>query len=253
MGITHRSWAAVLLIVCFAASCVTIQEERIKRMEDMRRLGEAHYREGNYTAALRALLEAKKNYPDDPQLQNDLGLTYMGKEKYELAVDRFKKAITLKPDYSHAKNNLGTAYLAQKKWDLAIPYFKEAAEDLTYETPHFPLSNLGWAYYNKKDYNLSKQYYQKALKHSPKFTKALLGLARTYKETGRIPEAISTVKKAIGYDPQLPHLYFDLGDLYTLSRDYEKALQAYSRVVTLVPDSPLAVEAEKQIVKLKRR
>ena len=219
----------------------------------MRRLGEAHYRERNYTAALKALLEAEKIYPNDPQLQNDLGLTYMGKEENGLAVDSFKKAIALKPDFSHAKNNLGTAYLAQKKWDLAIPYFKEVAEDLTYETPHFPLSNLGWAYYNKKDYRLAEQYYLKALKSQPRFILALRGLALTYKETGRISEAISTTEKGIGYAPQIPQLYFDLGELYTVSRKYDKALDAYTKVVTLVPDSPLSEKAEKKMAILRRK
>ena len=219
----------------------------------MRRLGEAHYRERNYTAALKALLVAEKIYPDDPQLQNDLGLTYMEKEKYDLAVNSFKKAIALKSDYSHAKNNLGKAYNDQEKWDSAIPLFKEVSEDLTYETPHYPLSSLGWAFYNKKAYSLAEQNYLKALKYNPRFIIALRGLALTYKATGRIPKAVSTLEKAIGITPQIPQLHFDLGDLYIQSRNYAKARTAYKQVIALVPDSPLAAKAENQLMKLKRR
>ena len=255
MKITRRIWA-VAVIIFISASCVTTQEEKIKRIEEMKtkqRLGEAYLIERNYTQALKVFRDAEKLYPDDPQLQNDLGLTYIGKERYELAVGHFKKAIALKPDYSQAKNNIGKAYNDKKKWDMAIPYFKEAAEDLTYETPHFPLSNLGWAYYNKKDYRLAEQYYLKALRSQPRFVLALRGLALTYRETGRIPKAISTTEKAIGFAPPIPQLYFDLGELYTLSRDYEKALDAYGKVIELAPGSPLSEKAEKKISKLGRK
>ena len=53
---------------------------------------------GNYTAALGELLKAERLNPDDPILHNDLGLAYMAKEKIDLAVVHFEKAVQLKPD-----------------------------------------------------------------------------------------------------------------------------------------------------------
>jgi tetratricopeptide (TPR) repeat protein len=91
----------------------------------------------------------------------------------------------------------------------------------------------------------------KALKSHPRFVLALRGLALTFKETGRISKAISTTEKAIGFAPQVPQLYFDLGELYMLFPDYEKALDAYEKVRDLAPGSPLSEKAEKKISKLK--
>ena len=126
--------------------------------------------QGNYTAALKELMAAEQLTPDDPYLQNDLGLIYMVKDRLDLAIEHFKKALALKPDYAPAMNNLGTVYLAQQNWDAAIVCFKAITGDLLYVTPHFPLSNLGLAYYNQKKYDLSAKYYQEALKAGTAFS-----------------------------------------------------------------------------------
>ena len=238
---------ASMFLVFFLVSCGANLEVRKNQEEALRNLGEAYIREGDYTAALREFLKAEKIYAKDPYLQNDLGLTYMAKERIDLAIHHFKKAVEIKPDYTPAKNNMGTAYLAQKKWDDAIACFKEITGDLLYATPHYPLSNLGWAYYNKKEYNLAEKYYQDTLKIEPEFAIALRGLGKTYIAMGRIPEAVAILEKAARNSPRFAELYFDLASAYTLSRKYKKALDAYSKVIELAPDSPLAVKAQKQI------
>ncbi len=115
--------------------------------------------------------------PEDPFLQNDLGLVYMAKNSLENAENHFKKAIDIKPDYAPAKNtNLGVVYLAQEKWAIAV--FKELTGDLLYATPHYPLTNLGWAYYNKQQYEIEK-YYREAIGYDANYSPALRGLGRT--------------------------------------------------------------------------
>ena len=240
-------WTASIFLVFFLVSCAANLELRKRQEEALRNFGEAYIREGDYTKALRKLLEAEKLYSKDPHLQYDLGLVYMAKERNDLAIHHFKKAVEIKPDYTPAKNSLGTAYLAQKKWDDAIACFKEITGDLLYVTPHYPLSNLGWAYYNKKEYNLAEKYYKDALKIEPRFAIALSGLGKTYIATGRISEAIAVLEKAVKNSPGSAELYLDLADAYRLSREYKKALNAYKKVIELAPDSPLAVDAQKEI------
>jgi Tfp pilus assembly protein PilF len=225
-------------------------EVRRKKAEDAKRLGEAYYMQGSYSKALKALLEAEKLNPDDAELHNDLGLTYRAKEKHNLAITHFKKALAIDPKNGRVKNNLGTAYLDLQKWDLAIPIFEDLLEDLTYITPQYPLFSLGWSYHNKKEYQLAERYFRKALIHDPKFIKARRGLGLTYKESGRMPEAIFIFEKAIKLSPQVPHLYYDLGELYALTGEYQKAREAYRTVMKLVPNSPLAAEAEMIVPKI---
>ena len=248
---TNRLIYVVLVSIFFLVSCTANLELRKNQEEALRNLGEAYMGQGDYTAALREFLKAEKLYSKDPYLQNDLGLAYMAKEKVDLAINHFKKAVEIKPDYTPAKNNMGTAYLAQKKWDDAIACFKEITGDLLYATPHYPLSNLGWAYYNKKEYNLAEKYYKDALKIEPRFAIALSGLGKTYIATGRISEAIAALEKAVKNSPNSAELYLDLADAYRLSREYKKALDAYSKVIELAPDSPLAARAQKEMARIK--
>lgn len=244
-------WTAFVFVAIFTVSCTANLEVRKKQEVATRNLGEAFLRKGDYTSALREFLKAEKFYPNDPYLQNDLGLTYMGKKKLDLAVQHFKKAIKIKPDYAPAKNNLGTAYLNKKEWDTAILYFKEVSNNLLYTTPHYPLSNLGWAYYNKKEYALAEKYYLNALKLEPKFINALLGLGQTYIAMGRISEAVLTLQKAVNLYPRFSQAYFELAKAYTLSRDYNKALAAYKKIVEIAPGSPIAQEAVREAKRIR--
>jgi len=247
---TNRFIYVALVSIFFLVSCAANLEIRKNQEEALRNFGEAYIREGDYTKALGKLLEAEKLYAEDQHLQYDLGLVYMAKKRFDLAIHHFKKAVEIKPDYTPAKNSLGAAYLAQKKWDDAISCFKEITGDLLYVTPYYPLSNLGWAYYNKKEYDLAEKYYKDALKIEPRFAIALSGLGKTYIATGRIPEAITALEKAVKYSPNTAELYLDLADAYRLSREYKKAIDAYSKVIKLAPDSPLAVNAQKEIINL---
>jgi len=249
----HRlCWTVIVMMVFCVVSCATtdIKVEK-KREEALRNLGEAYYRQGDYTSALKQFLEAEELYPDDPFLQNDLGLTYKAKKRLDLAVKHFNRALEIKPDYAPAKNNLGAVYLEKKEWDTAIKYFKEVTENMLYATPQLALANLGWAYYNKKEYGLSETYYRKALDIDPKYINALRGLGLTYIAMGKIDEGVEVLERAVKNYPKFALLYDDLAKAYMLSYDYEKALDAYQKVIELAPGSAMAMEAEKAVHKIK--
>ncbi|MCP4688189.1 MAG: tetratricopeptide repeat protein, partial [Desulfobacterales bacterium] len=154
-----------------------------------------------YSLALKELIKAEKIYSDDHILQNDLGIAYMGKERIDLAIPCFKRAIELKPDFAVAKNNLGTAYIAHEEWDLAIEVLESIFEDLFYATPHYPHANMGWAYFNKRDFPEAEKHYLQALEIEPNFSVALRGLGRTYMRQGKNEEAVKTLGKAVKLSP----------------------------------------------------
>ncbi len=242
-----------MIMALYVVSCATANMKVQKQQgEALRNLGEEYYKQGDYTSALKELLKAEALYPDDAFLQNDLGLTYKAKKRLDLAAKHFKKALEIKPDYAPAKNNLGTVYLDKKEWDTAIKYFKEVSENMLYATPHLAMANLGWAYYNKKQYTLSETYYLKALDLDPKFINAQRGLGLTYIALGRIDEAVKILERAVKDYPKVALLYDDLAKVYVLSHDYDKALDAYHKVIEIAPDSAMAREAEKAAQRIKR-
>ena len=68
---------ALFFIVLFLISCASQNVNSIKDIEiaiATQRLGEEQYNSGQYTNALKSLLEAQKIIPNDPELNNSLGL-----------------------------------------------------------------------------------------------------------------------------------------------------------------------------------
>jgi tetratricopeptide (TPR) repeat protein len=176
----------------------------------------------------------------------------MAKDRLDIAIKHFKKAVKLKPDYAPAKNNLGAAYFDKKEWDLAIACFKEIVDDIFYATPHYPLTNLGWAYYNKQEYEVAEKYYSDALKLEPNFIIALRGLGRIYMAMERAADAVAILEKAVKNYPRSAESYFYLAKAYSLSGEYKKAVSAYNKVIELAPDSAIAREAEKEVEKISK-
>lgn len=228
-------------------SCASHIAKKKEKAATLRNLGEACLAEGKPTLALKTLLRSEKIYSKDPFLHNNLGQAYLAKGSFDLAIKHFTRAIELNPDYIPAKNNLGIAYLAKGDWDTSIKHFKEAADNILYATPAFPLCNIGWAYFNKKEYNMAEKYYRKVLAFEPDFTKALWGLGRTYVELNRASDAIYYFDKAIALSPASPLLYLDLANACELAGDTDRALITYKKVIQINPVSPAAQIAKTKI------
>jgi Tfp pilus assembly protein PilF len=247
------------LLIFLLAACATDMRIQKRKVEDKRNIAGAFIGQKNYTEALRELLEAEKLYSDDPYLQHDLGFVYMEKEKPDLAIQHFKRALALKSDYSDARNNLGVAYIKNEQWDEAIACFKELSENLLYTTPQNPLVNMGLAYYHKKDFAQSEKYYKKALglyddglNKDAAYINALHGLGLNGMAMGQSREAVAMLEKAVQSAPRVAVLFFDLGRAYTMAQEYPKAVKAYHKVIELIPDRPLAREAAKAAEEIKR-
>ncbi len=241
------------LIIIMISSCggpSARHEQPRKNAEGSMKIGHAYLMQGDYTSALRNLLKAEKTITNDPFLEDDLGLVFMAKKRFDLAEKHFKKAIRLKPDYIPARNNLGASYMKQKKWDQAIACFKEISGNLLYATPHYPLSNMGWAYMEKKNYPLAKKNFIKAIKLSPDFVQAIHGLATLFIRTGQGYSAVDLLTGKIKRNPGAVILHTDIAKAYEMVHRFLDAKKSWKTVIKLAPDSELAKEAKTHIAKL---
>jgi type IV pilus assembly protein PilF len=246
-----------LSIGCFVgmlvlAACATTSSEHIrKEAEAYRRVGEAYLQQGDFKAAMKELQKAEAKYPDDYELQYDLGLTYYRLEIYDEAIGHYQKSIALKENYGPALNGLGNAYSGKKDWDKAIYYYNKVLGDILYGTPQFALNGMGYAYYYKGDLEQSEKYFLQALEIKPEFVQALQGLAQTYIAMGRIPQGVEKLEKAAHLAPDVPLLHFQLAEAYQRALEFRKAYDQYNKVIELAPESPLADQAKQKAREVK--
>jgi len=248
----NRAIAVFILASLLLSACATTgtdkSEKNRKIAQAYKKEGDVYQRQGNYTLALTKLLDAEKRLPNDPKIQNSLGLAYMGKRKYEMAVTSFKKALRLDPKYTEAANNLGAAYLRQEKWDTAIEQFQQVLKNLIYPTPHFALANIGWAYLGKQDFAKAQTYFRKALDEKPGFITAIHGLAQIYLRTGQTDRATAYLHRSLHKTPDAAVLHADLAQAYEKKGQTKQAIKTWQLVLRLAPEtSSLARTAQDRL------
>jgi len=250
---TYCLMFAFLFLISCASKNVTTQKKNEIAFATQR-VGEEYYNSGHYTAALKKLLEAYKTIPEDPYLNNSLGLVYLAKNRYGLAEKHFKTALNFKADYINAKNNLGATYLKQKKWNLAAKYFQDVADNLLYATPEKPLANLGWVYYHQQMYKQAKSYFKKALDIYPDFLIAIHGISSIYIKTGYHAKAINFLHYKLKTNPGAAILHSDLAKAYEGLKDYNQAKRSWELVLKLIPPtSSLAREAQEKLLQFNEK
>lgn len=195
---------------------------------------------GNYNNAIRELLEAEKYHSGNPRIQYYLGMAYHGKGMDSVAIEKFKKAISLDKKYSEAHNYLGKLYMDNERWDEAIDQFEKALENYLYDTPSYALYNMGWAYYSKKDYNRALAQYREVIRSDPQtllMPQIMKNIGLVYYDQNNLAEAAHHFEKSVAMDSTLFDAYFLLGQSYVKMNESGKARTAFQKVLDLAPES----------------
>jgi len=240
-----------LLSVMFAG-CTTDAELKEKAGGHIR-IGTAHLQAGQYTPALKELLEAEKLTPNDPTVHYYLGIAYERKGFVDDAFKEFQKAVALKPDYSEALNFLGTIYLARGSYDEAIVYFNRALGNPLYETPSVPLYNMGRAYKAKGDLKGAYASFSEAIRKEPNshLMFALeLNLGVIDYQEGSYQEAEKHLTRSIERASNVAESHYWLGMTQMQLRKRKEAAESFKKVIQLAPESDWAVKSRENLKRL---
>jgi len=247
-----KGFAGLVALAMVLAGCVSDTELKNKAMGHIR-IGTAHIQAGQYTPALKELLEAEKLTPNDPTVHYYLGIAYERKGFIDDAVKEFQKAIALKPDYSEALNFLGTIYLARGSYDEAIVYFNRALGNPLYETPSVPLYNMGRAYKAKGDLKGAYASFSEAIRKEPNshLMFALeLNLGVIDYQEGSYQEAEKHLTRSIERASNVAESHYWLGMTQMQLRKRKEAAESFKKVIQLVPESDWAVKSRENLKKL---
>lgn len=144
-------------------ACASVSTENEETAKLHLKIGTSHLNNDNYPQALNELLVAEELDPTNPVIQNNLGLTYFFRERYDLAETHIRKALRLDPKYSDARNNLSRILIERGRYTEAAREAEIVSQDLGYQSPEKPLVNLGMAQFKMEQYAAAKKTLQKAL------------------------------------------------------------------------------------------
>jgi len=249
------SFGSLLLIVLSAGflSCLgcALNESAKKQAAYHYQMGISHFSENNMAAALAELTEAEKYDDDNAELYNYLGMAYYNKKKFEIAEQKYLRALALKPNYSEVRNNLGVDYLEMRRWDDAIYQFKVVTEDVFYQNQAAANINLGLAYFGKGDYPKALLQMRSVVTNYPRDPRGRLNLGRVYFALDKTDLAIEEYKKALESSRDYANAYYNLGLAYLKTKDSQAAVAAFQEVLRIAPDSEIGQLSKEYLDTLK--
>jgi len=237
-----------IVIVLLTTGCASNKVKKEDEALRLRRLAEAYMAENKLIPAYRELVKAQELTPKDPHIHFDLGVFYYLREKYDLAIEEYKKALRLDADFATARNNLGVVYMEKKQWDKAIETLVPITENYLYATPHYPHFLLGQAYFHKKEYDKAVMRFQEALDLNPDYVYARHWLGKTELERGNLEKALRELEKAVNAAPAVAVFYFDLGRAQAALNNMAAARQTLKRCSSLAQeDKALRKKVQQQL------
>ena len=141
-------------------------------------LGLEYMNRGQYEVALNKLKKAVKEDPDYAPAQTVLAVLYERIGEKELAGKHYKKAYEASPKDGDVNNNYGVYLCQSGEPEAAIKHFLAALDDPFYSSPSIALSNAGSCALKAGDYASADEYLRRALKIEPGLPDALMNMSR---------------------------------------------------------------------------
>lgn len=178
-------FCAVLVLLFLLIGCASTQEEdsweegsRRKAAESNTKMGLEYMNRGQYEIALGKLKKAVKDDPGYAPGYTVTAVLYERLGESELAGVNYKKAYEADPKDGDTNNNYGVFLCKSGDPDLAMEHFLKSLDDPFYSTPEVALSNGGSCALGKDDYAEADEYLRAALKIDSRFPDALINMAR---------------------------------------------------------------------------
>ena len=230
-GIEKRNNAALPV----SGKALAVAEKRVSETRpNYLALAEELIDKGFYEVALANLKEAEASHTDEARLYFLMGICQRELRRYRDAERSFKRAIALNRDFAPAYDGLGLLFDMKGEHEKAQDAYRKAIS----------LNPARADFYNNLGYSLllsgqpldAKGYLAKALVISPDFEKALNNMALCHVMLGEHQEALSTLKRIYSLDIA----YNNLGVMYYLKGQWEKARAMYKKALEINPGLRLA-------------
>ncbi len=175
----------LILIACFwlsgcqnsAGTKSSYVKPNQKAAELNMRLGLNYLQRGDYNVALEKLDKALQQDPSLTSAHNTIAILYQHLGELDKAEKHYKQAVNRAPKYSEAQNNYGAFLCQQGRYQEAEKRFLAALDNPLYRNPAQAYENAGLCASRIPNVALAEQYLSRALQLDSKLEKALLAMA----------------------------------------------------------------------------
>jgi len=203
-------WILLLLLVTGLSGCASVaKEEKSVKIDGIdiseskadsaaaiyAELGLRYMLKGKYKLAVQKLRKAIELDPELPSAYLYLAQLYYQLDEFAEAEINYRKAITMDPGYSRAHNNFGAFLCEQKRYAEAETQFLAAIDNPLYENSAATLENMGLCMYNDGQTAKAEDYFKQAIAEVPYLGRSLYMLAKINYDRGDIKTAATNLER----------------------------------------------------------
>lgn len=173
-----------------------------------------NYRSGSieYQYIINEESDTPQNIETIIQAYYGLGLSYAGLEKYDDAINAYKKAIQFNANHAHIHAAFGAALSQLHRYDEALKAYKTALD--IDQKDVMILHQLGKIYSKLGNTSIAVKYQEKAVSFRPTFAEAYYQLGLLYAQDNRYNDSINAYEKAYSEDPELIQSLYNLSQVH---------------------------------------
>jgi type IV pilus assembly protein PilF len=208
-----------------------------KAAEINMQLGIEYMRRQQYDIALNRLEKALEIDPNYADAHNAIAVLYEQLGQADQAQRHFQQAVQLNSSGSDIHNNYGQFLCKRGHWEQAQQHFSRALENPLYRTPEIPLTNAALCAVRAKNYQRAETYFIQVLQRNAESPMALYQMSHLKYEQGQYPEAQGYFRRYLRLGQQTAETLWLGVRLARALNDYTQASQYAAQLRSQYPDS----------------
>jgi tetratricopeptide (TPR) repeat protein len=239
---THQLLGYALLSQGYAAEAIP----HLQHSPDKTALGIAEIQTGQLPEAVANLQAALAAHPNDGDL-----LYYLGRASGLLAKQSIDTLLAAYPDSARAHQAMAENYFVLRRMPDAEKEYREALR-LRPGLPEAHLA-LGEVYAGAFQWEKAEEQFRMQTKLQPGNAEAAYRLGEALLEQGKAKEARTELLRADRLMPDMPETLYSLGKAASLEADSAAAEKAWTRLLSIEKQTPLAAQAHFGLAGLYRK
>ncbi|OQA57217.1 MAG: TPR repeat-containing protein YrrB [Candidatus Omnitrophica bacterium ADurb.Bin277] len=212
-------------------------------------LGDIFFARGKFAEAIGEYRRIMSLKGEDPEILNNIGISYMNLEKYDRAVPFLEKAVSVSPEDIDLRYGLASVYRDKHMLNEAVvQYLKVIKSRPDYRRVHNDLGDIykeqGREKESLEEYRKEIRFSRSRLKANPDDPLDLTEAAYAYNGIGESDHAKTLIGKALAIDPRYQRGYWVLAQIYRDMARPEEAIRTLEVIQRMSPQRLAYVDSK---------